>query len=334
MSDISILGSGGFGCALAVMCEKMGHKVTVWSPFEEEIETLKRDGEHKKLLSGVPISKDIHMTTDMSNLQNSAIVILAVPSFAVRATAKKLSAVIDAKTIVANVAKGLEDNTLLRLSEVISEELPHNPVVALSGPSHAEEVGRGLATTVVSAGQSREAVEMVQDNLMNSALRIYTNSDIIGVEIGAAVKNVIALSAGICDGVQLGDNAKAALVTRGITETARLGVAMGAKKETFAGLSGIGDLVVTCTSMHSRNRRAGILMGQGTSPEQVLKEVGTVEGYYAAKNVQLLAQKYNVEMPITRECCHVLYDGKNPLQAVRDLMERPKAHETEVTWIE
>jgi len=329
MSNIFILGSGGFGCAIAVMCDKMEHAVTVWSPFEEEIATLKKDGEHKKLLSGVALSPKINMTTSFDTISESELVIFAVPSFAVRSTAKLLSGKISKSTVVANVAKGLEANTYLRLSQVIAEELPDNKIVALSGPSHAEEVGRGLATTMVSGSADISAAQFVQDALMNSNLRIYTSNDVVGVELGATIKNVIALSAGICDGTGLGDNAKAALITRGITEMSRLGEALGANRETFSGLTGIGDLVVTCTSMHSRNRRAGILIGQGKSPDDALKETGTVEGYYAAKTVYELAKMHDVEMPICNECYNILYKGKHPTDAIKDLMQRPKTHETE-----
>ena len=334
MSNIMILGSGGFGCALAVLCEKKGHTVTLWSPFEDEIAVLKRDKEHKKLLAGVPLSDEIVMTTDISLSKDNELIIFAVPSFAIRKTASLLKPFIKDGIVIANVAKGIEDETFLRLSEVIKSELPNISCVALSGPSHAEEVGRGLATTVVSASTSLEAAEFVQDLLMSSNFRIYTSTDIIGVELGATIKNVIALSAGILDGIGLGDNAKAALITRGIAEISRLGAVMGANRQTFAGLTGIGDLIVTCTSMHSRNRRAGILIGKGVSPEDAVKEIGTVEGYYAAKLVHELAKKHSVEMPISEECYNILYKQKDPQNAIRDLMQRPKTHETEEDFMD
>ena len=232
-----------------------------------------------------------------------------------------------------NVAKGLEDGSYKRLSQVLEEELPQQRIVALSGPSHAEEVGRGAPTTVTVASRERAAAEEVQDLLMNPTLRLYVSDDVIGVELGGALKNVIALAAGIADGLQLGDNAKAALMTRGITEIARLGVAMGARTETFAGLAGIGDLIVTCTSMHSRNRRAGILIGQGENAQEAVRQVGTVEGYPCAKTAYELSRKLQVEMPIVEQAYGVLYQRKDPSQALRDLMSRPKRHESEVIWL-
>ncbi|HAG56690.1 MAG TPA: NAD(P)H-dependent glycerol-3-phosphate dehydrogenase [Ruminococcaceae bacterium] len=332
MAKIAVLGCG-FGTALAVMADGCGHQVTLWSLFPQELEEIRQDGEQKKLLPGVPVTERIALTSDISCLADCDLCIMAVPSFAVRQTAQRAAPYLREGAIVLNVAKGLEDKTYKRLSQVLEEELSKQKIVVMSGPSHAEEVGRGAPTTITVASRERAAAEEVQDLLMNPTLRLYVNDDVIGVELGGALKNVIALAAGIADGLQLGDNAKAALMTRGITEIARLGVAMGAKTETFAGLSGIGDLIVTCTSMHSRNRRAGILIGQGKSAEEAVRSVGTVEGYPCAKTAYELGQKLRVEMPIVEQSYAVLYEGKSPAQALRDLMTRPKRHESEVIWL-
>ena len=332
MARIAILGCG-FGAALAVTADACGHQVTLWSLFPQELEEIRRDKEQRRLLPGVRVPDRIVLTSDISCLASCDLCIMAVPSFAVRQTAQRAAPYLREDTVVVNVAKGLEDGSYKRLSQVLEEELPGRRVVVMSGPSHAEEVGRGAPTTITVASREREAAEEVQDLLMNPALRLYVNDDVTGVELGGALKNVIALAAGIADGLQLGDNAKAALMTRGITEIARLGVAMGAKTETFAGLSGIGDLIVTCTSMHSRNRRAGILIGQGKSAEEAVREVGTVEGYPCAKTAYELGQKLRVEMPIVEQAYGVLYQKKPPAQALRDLMTRPKRHESEVIWL-
>lgn len=332
MTRISILGSGGWGTALAVMCSGLGHRVSVWSPFEDEINNL-RTARENPLLKGIAIPKDILFTTDISVASDADIVILAVPSFAVRSTSVKIADIISPKSIIVNVAKGLDEETLRGLSDIIEEVLPNNSVVTLSGPSHAEEVARGIPTSVVIASKNHSAAQFVQDALMHSALRIYTNDDIIGVELGGALKNVIALATGICDGLGLGDNTKAALITRGIAEMSRLGKAMGAKAETFMGLSGIGDLVVTCTSMHSRNRRFGILIGKGADIETAQKEIGmTVEGYHATKLAYRLAREKGVEMPITNQCYRILYEGFSPKESIELLMQRPKISENEVKY--
>ena len=334
MAEILILGAGGFGTALAIMCAQNGHSVTLYSPFQQEIATLSAAREHKKLLPGVKIPETVRMVWELPQTVGAPLVIVATPSFAVRGVCASIKGRIGRDTVVTCVSKGFETGTLKTLSQVICEELPENSVVILSGPSHAEEVARGVPTTVVAASRSRAAAEFVQDTLMNPTLRIYVNDDVTGVELGGALKNVIALAAGTADGLGLGDNSKAALMTRGITEIARLGVAMGASTETFAGLSGIGDLIVTCTSMHSRNRRAGILIGQGKTAQEAIDEVGmTVEGYTAAKCAWELAQRAGVEMPIIREVYAVLYEGKRSDAAIRDLMGRPKRHESEVIWL-
>lgn len=335
MSNIAILGSGGFGCSLAVMCAGCGHRVLLWSPFEAEVAQLRATREHSKLLPGIKLPENVEITDDLGGVGQSEFVIVATPSFAVRGTCAQLAgAGLGAGVPVSCVAKGFEPESFKLLADVMAEELPNNPVVILSGPSHAEEVGRGVPTSIVAASADRRAAEFAQELLMNETLRIYINDDVVGVELGAALKNVIAIAAGACDGLGLGDNTKAALMTRGITEIARLGTAMGARTETFAGLSGIGDLIVTCTSMHSRNRRAGILVGQGKTAQEAIAEVGmTVEGYTAAACGYRLAAQYGVEMPITREIYRVLYEGKDVRLAVRDLMGRPGRHESETIWL-
>ncbi|MEM1484982.1 NAD(P)H-dependent glycerol-3-phosphate dehydrogenase [Oscillospiraceae bacterium PP1C4] len=334
MANVLVLGAGGFGTALAVMCEKNGHSVTLYSPFEREVAVLSQEREHKKLLPGIIIPQTVAMTSQLPEKISDELIIVATPSFAVRSVCASIKAHIQPQTVVACVAKGFEPDTLKTLSDVMDEELPNNSCVMISGPSHAEEVARGVPTTVVAASKKRAAAEYVQDTLMNSTFRIYANDDVMGVELGGALKNVIALAAGITDGLQLGDNSKAALMTRGITEIARLGVAMGASTETFAGLSGIGDLIVTCTSMHSRNRRAGILIGQGRTALQAIDEVGmTVEGYTASKCAYELAKRTGVEMPIIEQVYAVLYEEKSPADAIKDLMGRPKRHESEVIWL-
>lgn len=333
MSKIAILGSGGWGTALAIMCNSCGHNVALWSFSKEEIEAIRRDGEHKKLLPGVPVPAEIKLTSDISIAAGADIVVLAVPSFAVRQTARRISDIIAPGQIVVNVAKGLEEDSLKRLSQVIGEELPKAQIVVLSGPSHAEEVSRGIPTAVVAASVSDEAACVVQETFMNPNFRIYVSTDVVGVELGGALKNIIALAAGICDGLKLGDNTKAALMTRGITEMARLGVACGGIAQTFSGLTGIGDLIVTCTSMFSRNRRAGIYIGEGLTPQEAIEKVGmTVEGYKTTHAAYILAKQFGVEMPIVNECYHVLFEGKNPVDAIRDLMQRTKKHEIEDLW--
>lgn len=333
MAKITVVGAGGWGTALAVMANKYGNQVTIWTPFEEEAKAIRQHDEHKKLLPGVPVPPTIALTTDLSAAADADLVIMAVPSFAVQSTVDKLREVLKPGALIANAGKGLEDNTYRRFSQVIGDAIPGARVVALSGPSHAEEVGRGVPTTVVSASDMPEAAEAVQDILMNPSFRIYVNRDLTGVELGGALKNVIALAAGICDGLDMGDNTKAALMTRGLAEMARLGVAMGASAETFAGLSGMGDLIVTCGSMHSRNRRAGILIGQGRTPEEAVKTVGTVEGYLAARAAWHLASREGVDMPITEQCYRVCYEGQSPRRAIQALMGRPKKDEGERPWL-
>ncbi len=333
MANIVILGSGGFGTSLAVMLNNNDHEVTLWSAFTNEIEAIRKDGEHKKLLPGHVISKDIKLSTDISCTKNADIVIFAIPSGFVRKIAKQAIPYISKKTIIVNVGKGLEDKTLNRLSVVLSEEFSENKIVVLSGPSHAEEVVLSMPTTVVASGNDRDSVVYVQETLSNLYFRIYISDDVVGCELGGALKNIIALAAGICDGMGYGDNTKAALMTRGMAEIARLGAALGAKTETFAGLTGVGDLIVTCTSMHSRNRRAGILIGKGTEPSKAVEEIGTVEGYTCAKVAYELAMQTGIEMPITSNLYAILFEGKDLKNALKELMGRPKKCEVETSWL-
>lgn len=323
---ISVIGSGSWGTALAVLLNSNGHEVTIWSFKEEEIEAIQRDGENKEFLPGVAIDKNIKLTVDEKTaVEGAEILVFATPSKFVRSISERFAPFVQDGQIIVNVAKGLEEETLYLLSEVIEEVIPQAKVCVLSGPSHAEEVGRKLPTICVVASKDEKIARKIQDVFMNPVFRVYTNTDIVGVELGGALKNVIALSAGVVDGLGLGDNTKAALMTRGMEEISRLGMAMGANKETFLGLTGMGDLIVTCTSMHSRNRRAGILIGEGKTLTETLEEVHqVVEGVNTAKAAYLLAQKYNVSMPITEEVNRVLFEGKSAKQALMELMTRDK----------
>ena len=328
MAKIVILGSGGIGLSLAVMAEHCGgHDVTVWSKFQSEIDDIRTHGEHTQKLPGVPISESIAMTSDISCIKGCDLLIFGIPSTFVRDVAKLAAPFIDDNMVIVNTGKGLEEDSLKTLSEVICEEIKTDKLVVLSGPSHAEEVARCIPTTIAASSHNMKAAEYVQKELGNSSLRIYLNRDVIGCEIGGALKNIIALCVGICDGMGYGDNTKAALMTRGIHEIARLGRAVGANILTFSGLTGIGDLIVTCTSMHSRNRRAGILIGQGVSPEEAVKRVGTVEGYFCCKAAYDLSRKLGVEMPITEQLNEILFHGGDVREALTKLMNRPQVYE-------
>lgn len=333
MAQITILGPGGFGIALACMLDRNGHSIRLWTAFEDEFKNLTQLRENTKLLAGIKIADSVEITMDTSCASDCDILLIAVPSFAVRSVCQSFNGKVSESAVITCVSKGIEDKTYKRLSEVISEEFPKNDVVMLSGPSHAEEVAKGVPTAVVAASKKLEAAQYVQDVMMNSAFRIYTNDDVAGVELGGAVKNIIAIAAGVIDGLNMGDNTKAALMTRGLTEIARLGKSMGARESTFAGLSGIGDLIVTCTSAHSRNNRAGRYIGQGMSVSDALAKVGqTVEGYHAAKTAYELSVQKGVEMPIVHEIYEALYNGKAPADAVVELMGREKKHESEAVW--
>lgn len=335
MSKVSVIGAGSWGTALAILLEKNGHQVTLWSHREEEAKELAKSREHKSKLPGVQIPDEIEITGDLKcALREKEVIVFAVPSVAVRSTARKVSPYVKEEQLIVNVAKGIEETTLMTLTDIIEEEIPGARGCVLSGPSHAEEVSRGLPTTCVVGAKDKETAEFLQNIFMSPVFRVYISSDILGIELGGALKNVIALAAGTADGLGYGDNTKAALITRGITEIARLGIAMGAKADTFYGLSGIGDLIVTCASKHSRNRKAGYLMGQGRNMQQAMDEVNmVVEGVYSAKAGLALSQKYKVEMPIIEQVNKVLFEGKAPADAVRELMVRDKKIESwDCTW--
>ena len=326
MADISIIGAGSWGIALAVLLHKNGHQVTVWSAIEAEIKMLQKEHEHKDKLPGVRLPEDMVFTTDLEQaVKGAEVMVLAVPSPYTRSTSHSMASLVKEGQVIVNVAKGIEEKTLLTLSQIIEEEIPQANVAVLSGPSHAEEVGRGIPTTIVVGAKDKETAEYLQNIFMNEVFRVYISPDVLGIELGAALKNVVALAAGIADGLGYGDNTKAALITRGITEIARLGVAMGGKFETFCGLTGIGDLIVTCASMHSRNRRAGIMIGQGYTMKQAMDEVKmVVEGVYSAKAAMGLAKQYDVQLPIIEQVNAVLFEGQLADEAVKNLMLRDK----------
>ena len=336
MAEVSILGGGSWGIALAVLLHKNGHRVTVWSALEQEIEMLKTNQEHK-MLPGVKLPEDMIFTTDdREAVEGKELLVMAVASAYTRSTAKRLSSLVGNRQRIVNVSKGIEESTLMTLSEIIEQEIPQADVAVLSGPSHAEEVSRGIPTTIVVGAKSKKTAEFIQSLFMNEVFRVYTSPDVLGIELGGSLKNVVALAAGIADGLGYGDNTKAALITRGITEIARLGTAMGGQFETFCGLTGIGDLIVTCASMHSRNRRAGILIGQGKSCKEAMDEVQmVVEGVYSAKAAMRLAKKYGIQLPIIEQVNAVLFEDKNAADAVKDLMLRDKKLEVnDVPWEE
>ncbi len=329
MSKVSILGAGTWGCALAILLSDNGHDVTIWTKIEKEARTLKETRGNLKNLPGAKLPDNIKISLDLKEACNGPeIIVMAVASPYIRATAHEAGPFIREGQILVNVSKGLEDDTLKTLSDVIKEEIPQADIAVLSGPSHAEEVSRRIPTTIVVGAGSRETAKTIQDVFMNEVFRVYTSPDIIGIELGASLKNVIALAAGVIDGLGLGDNTKAALMTRGMAEISRLGMKMGGKLETFSGLSGMGDLFVTCTSLHSRNRKAGYLMGQGLTMEEAMKEVNqVVEGVNTAKAALHMAQKYEVEMPIVEQINMVLFEGKSPKEALADLYGRDKRKE-------
>lgn len=330
-ATIGVLGGGSWGTALALLLANKGYHIDLWVRDIEQCNYMKEARENKKYLPNVKLSDNINVTNDIEEaVYRKNIILLAVPSHAVRETIKKFKNLLKEQPILVNVAKGIETDTLLRISEIVKQELPTIEYTIISGPSHAEEVSRDIPTAVVAASTNKKTAEFIQEVFMTPKFRVYTNPDVIGVELGGALKNVIALGAGISDGLGYGDNTKAALMNRGIIEISRLGEKMGANKKTFAGLSGIGDLIVTCTSLHSRNRRAGIKIGQGASLEEAIKSVGmVVEGVRTTKAAYELSRKYNVKMPITEEIYGVLYEGKDVKYSVFNLMMRDKKHEME-----
>lgn len=337
MADYSVIGAGSWGTALARTLARNGHNVTVWSIMEDEIKMLSEKREHELKLPGVKLPESIVFTTDLElAIKGKDMLVLAVPSPFTRSTSKSMAHFVEQDQLIVNVAKGIEDVTYMTLTDIIEQEIPQATVAVLSGPSHAEEVGKDMPTTLVAGARKKKTAEYIQNAFMSDVLRVYTSPDMLGIELGGALKNVVALAAGMADGLGCGDNTKAALITRGIAEIARLGVAMGGKIETFTGLTGIGDLIVTCSSKHSRNRKAGQLIGQGYTYEEAMKEVKMiVEGVYSAKAAYGLGKKYNISMPIVEEVNEILFQGKAASEAVKDLMFRDKRSEAStLAWEE
>lgn len=325
---IAVIGSGAWGTALAINLLKNGHQVTLWSRTAEKAEQMKITGQNPRL-KGITLPETLEISSEDACVAGCAMVVIACPSMAIRQTCRKIAAYLEDNAVMVSVTKGIEPDTLLRMSQVVEEETGR-PVVALTGPSHAEELARCMPTGCVAACPEQSYAQLVQNAFMTEYFRIYTSPDIVGAELGGALKNVIALCTGVTDGMLCGDNCKAMLVTRGLAEMTRLGVTMGANRETFAGLTGMGDLIVTCTSAHSRNRQAGVLIGQGSGVNEAMQKVGAVvEGYYAARSAAALAKKYGVDMPIVRAACAVLYEDFPVDQVVDRLLQRSKKPEPE-----
>lgn len=329
MAKIGVIGAGSWGTALAVLLDGNGHDVTIWSYSKAEAEMLKAEREQKDKLPGVMLSERMHITNELQEAVNGKdVIVMAVPSTAIRSTAVKCAPYAHEGQIFVDVAKGIEERSLLSMTEIIHEEIPMANVAVLSGPSHAEEVGRGIPTTIVVGAKDEKTAVYLQNIFMNDKFRVYISSDMKGIELGGALKNVVALAAGIADGLGYGDNTKAALITRGIAEISRLGMAMGGKYETFCGLTGMGDLIVTCASKHSRNRSAGVLIGQGYSYKEAMDKVKmVVEGVYSAKAAKALGEKYQISLPIIEKVNEVLFEGLSAAEAVRELMIRDKTIE-------
>ncbi len=324
MSKVGVLGAGSWGTALALLLESNGHEVIIWSIDEKEVEMLQVKREHETKLPGIKLPESMIVTGDIElAIKGMDFCVLAVPSPFTRGTARLMKPYVVEDQIIVDVAKGIEEDTLMTLSEQILDEIPFANVAVLSGPSHAEEVGKGLTTSVTIGAKDKKTAEFIRDSFMNERFRVYINSDILGIELGGSLKNVVALAAGIADGLGCGDNARAALITRGIAEITRLGIKMGGKAETFSGLAGIGDLIVTCSSIHSRNRKCGYLMGQGMSLQEAQNEVKmVVEGVYSAKAAKQLGEKYEVNMPLVNEVAKILFEDKEAKDALSDLMLR------------
>lgn len=331
MKNILVLGGGSWGTALATLLADKGHRVEMWLRNKDQVEDIRVNRENRKYLPGKKFSQNLTVTNELkSSIKNKDIIMISVPTQGVREVLMEIKEEISPEQIIVNVSKGVENNSLLRISQIVEELIPENEYVILSGPSHAEEVARDMATTVVVAGENPKITKEIQEVFTSPSFRVYTNDDVVGVELGGSLKNVIALGAGISDGLGYGDNTKAALMTRGIFEMAKLGEKMGARKSTFSGLSGIGDLIVTCTSMHSRNRRAGILIGQGKPVDLVVEEIGmVVEGIKTTKSVYELSRLHGIEMPITQEIYRVIYEGADVRESVPNLMGRRNKHEHE-----
>ena len=335
MEKVGVIGAGSWGTALSVVLANNGHSVKVWSIVEAEVKMLQENHEQLDKLPGVKIPETVTFTTDLAEaITEMDVLVLAVPSVFTRSTAKSMAPFVKDGQIIVCVAKGIEEDTFKTISEVVEEEIPNADVTIMCGPSHAEEVGIGLPTTVVAGARTKATAERVQDLFMNEVFRVYTSPDVLGMEIGGSLKNVIALAAGMADGLGYGDNTKAALITRGIAEIERLAIKMGAHAETLSGLTGIGDLIVTCESKHSRNRKAGMLIGQGYTMEEATQEVKmVVEGIYSAKAALALAKKYDVQMPIIEGVNQVLFEGKSAKDAVMELMQRDKRIEhADLAW--
>ena len=329
MAKIGVIGAGSWGTALAVLLHGNGHEVTIWSFAQEEIDMLTKEREQKDKLPGVHVPGEIAITGDMeSAVKGKEVVVIAVPSPAIRSTARRCAPFVEKGQIFVDVAKGIEEDTLMTMTQIIAEEIPQANVAVLSGPSHAEEVGRGIPTTIVVGAKDKETAVYLQNIFMTEKFRVYISSDMIGIELGGSLKNVVALAAGAADGLGYGDNTKAALITRGIAEISRLGMAMGGHYETFCGLTGMGDLIVTCASKHSRNRKAGYLIGQGYSYQEAMDEVKmVVEGVYSAKAAIALGRKYQISLPIIEKVNAVLFEGMPAAEAVKELMLRDKTIE-------
>lgn len=329
MSNVAFLGGGSFGTALGILLANKGYEVSIYDRKKSVVDDININRKNDKYIKNLNIPKNVTAYNDLDEtIKNAKFIVLSIPSHAIRTVSRSLKNKISEDVVIISIAKGIEEGTNLRLSEVIEEELPNNKVVILSGPSHAEEVAFDIPTTVVVASKNLDAANEVQDLFISKNFRVYTNDDLIGVEVGGAVKNIIALAAGVCDGIGYGDNSKAALMTRGMAEIVRIGMKLGGNSETFLGLTGMGDLIVTCTSPHSRNRRAGFLIGKGKSTEEAIEEVGmVVEGIKACKAFYDLKEKLNVEMPITDVLYKILFQNKDPKYAVVDLMEREKKKE-------
>ncbi len=335
MAKVGIIGAGSWGVALATVLDENGHDLTVWSLLEEEVNMLNAEHEHKSKLPGVKLSEKILFTTDLEKtIRGMDLVVLAVPSPYVRSTAKQMKTFVEEGQIIVDVAKGIEEDSLMPMTEIIAEEIPQADVAILSGPSHAEEVSRKMPTSIVAGARKKATAEYVQNLFMNSYFRVYTSPDVLGIGLGGSLKNVIALAAGMADGLGCGDNTKAALITRGIKEISRLAERRGAYDETVMGLSGLGDLIVTCASVHSRNRKAGYLIGQGKTMQEAMDEVQMiVEGVYSAKAARKMAEEYEIELPIIDEVNRVLFEDKNAREALYDLMQRDKKKEhTVLKW--
>ncbi len=335
MKKVSFLGAGSWGTALAILCANNGHQVTIWSKLKAEIDMLRKNREHVDRLPGVKLPDSIVVEEDLEKAcTGQDIIVFSVASPFVRSTAREAKPYIKEKQIIVNVGKGIEEDTLMTLCEILEDELPMADVTVLSGPSHAEEVSKGVPTTVVVGAKTKKTAMFVQDVFMSDNFRVYTSPDMIGIELGGALKNVIALAAGILDGMGMGDNTKAALMTRGIAEISRLGIELGGKMETFCGLSGIGDLIVTCTSSHSRNHNCGYLLGKGKTLTEAKEEIQqVVEGVNCAKAAMALANKNHVTMPIVEQINAVLFEDKSTAQAMQDLLERDKVSEYKsLTW--